>query len=95
MDIDRQRIAAVRLLEALGYVWRGGEWQSPTDTAKFSWVEPARKYAGVPLARRFDALAGCLDSPEEEEAELKAITDALEAYEAMRWPLGKEPGEKG
>jgi hypothetical protein len=26
MDIDRQRIAAVRKLQSLGYVFQGGEW---------------------------------------------------------------------
>jgi hypothetical protein len=81
MDIDRQRVAAVRLLEALGYAWRGGEWQSP----KFSWAEPDGMHAGAALVRRFDALAGCLDSPEQEEAELQAITVALEAYEAKHY----------
>jgi hypothetical protein len=39
-------------------------------------------------------MVGCAEGSDE-EAEHKAIADVLEAYEARRWPLGKEPGGKG
>jgi hypothetical protein len=46
------------------------------------------------LMARADAIEGCTDgSPE--EAELKAIANALVAYEAKRCPDGKEDGGKG
>jgi hypothetical protein len=33
MSIDRQRVAAVRTLQARGFVWRGGEqWEPPAGT---------------------------------------------------------------
>jgi len=46
------------------------------------------------LVARADALMGCTEgSPEEQE--LAVLTDAIEAYEAARWPQGKIEGGKG
>jgi hypothetical protein len=46
------------------------------------------------LVQRADELVGCTENSPE-EAELAALTDVIEAYEAQRWPLGKVPGGKG
>jgi hypothetical protein len=62
MDIDRQHIAAVRRLEALGFRCRDGEWLAGDSYAM-----------ALPFTAKADA----------------------KAYEGKRWPLGKEPGEKG
>jgi hypothetical protein len=91
-NIDKQRIAAVRTLEAMGYVFRD-EWVAPP----MGWPSPAAAEADamhVLLVLRADALEGCTENSEEAR-ELAMIADALEAYEARRWPNGKVPGGKG
>ena len=46
------------------------------------------------LVQRADMLEGC-PKGSVEEAELEGIVDAIESYEAKRWPEGKVPGGKG
>ena len=92
--IDKQRVAAVATLHALGYTFSlANGWSPPTGTPAFvCTTEPDAMHAV--LRRRADALQGCGEgSPD--QAELRAVVDALGAYEAKRWPEGKEPGGKG
>ena len=75
-----------------------GEWLSPgavSDAvgAHLPFTPEADAMHGI-LMLRADALAGCTESSEE-ETELKGIVDLLEAYEAKRWPLGKDPTVPG
>jgi hypothetical protein len=95
MDIDRQRIAAVRALKALGFSYQNGTWLPPVPTsAQLLPLIPEVDAMHGALMRRADALAGCTEGSDQ-AAELEAIADVLEAYEAKRWPDGKEPGGKG
>jgi hypothetical protein len=41
-----------------------------------------------------NALAGCTGGSEE-DIELQAFVDVIEAYEVKRWPLGKRPERAG
>ena len=106
-NIDKQRIAAVRKLEALGYSYQDGEWvPASVPSAAAALHRPrvdrpdihARVLASdvmhITLVQRADALEGCTEGSEE-EAEPKVIVDAIEVYEAVRWPDGKIPGGKG
>lgn len=89
-EIDRKRITAVELLEAQGYTFDGSKWRPPVEQP--FWPEADRLHAL--LMDRAEVLSGCIeDSPEEDE--LRAIADALEAYEFRRWPGGKIAGGKG
>jgi hypothetical protein len=91
MNVDRQRVAAVRTLQALGYLYWDGEWVPPaTATTPLSLLAEADAQHAA-LMRRADALAGRTEVAPTREGELEAIVDAIEAYEARRWPLGKDP----
>jgi hypothetical protein len=46
------------------------------------------------LVLRADTIAGSTENSEE-AIELALIAEAVEAYEAKRWPNGKEDGGKG
>jgi hypothetical protein len=95
--IDKQRIAAVRTLEALGYIFTLADGWSPPAAADGGDVSPLAAEADAMhalLVERADEIGGYPDcSPE--DTELKSITDVLAAYEAKRWPSGKTAGGKG
>jgi hypothetical protein len=91
-NIDRQRIAAVRTLEGLGYAFDGVTWKPPM--AEPLWNEADELYAL--LTERADRLGnGSVFSGIHDAKKYRIIVKALEAYEAKRWPDGKEPGGKG
>jgi hypothetical protein len=73
--IDKQRITSVRVLEALGFTFTGSDWHAPGAAAP-SLVPSADAMHGA-LMRRADVLMRCTDA--DEERELQAITDAIEA----------------
>ena len=93
-EIDRQRIAAVSTLAALGYEFRSGRWYPPLRAGggAGSWPEADQLHAL--LIARSDALIGCPDASADQD-ELVAIGEALEAYEGRRWPQGRAGGGKG
>ena len=75
-NIDKQRIAAVRTLEAMGYVFRD-EWIPPAGMMTPATAEADAMH--VLLVLRADQIEGCTEgSPE--KAEFKSIADALEVY---------------
>jgi len=73
IDIDKQRVAAVRKLEALGYRYEGDEWVASTVTNQSILAEADALLSALVL--RADALEGCLEGSEE-EAELADVDSA-------------------
>jgi len=93
MSIDKQRIAAIRKLEQLGYMFAGDDWIHPAnDTTAVAPTITDELHAM--LVKRADDLEGCAPGSDEER-ELAAIENAIGAYEAVRWPTGKIAGGKG
>ena len=95
-EIDRQRVAAVRHLEAAGYRFEHGAWHGPDsagDVAPAGVLDDADAMHAL-LVLRADALDGCAEGSEE-AAEMERIVDTVERYEAKRWPDGKVGGGKG
>ena len=92
-EIDRQRIAAVRTLEAIGYCFRNGRWHPPIHATRALSLAEADAMHSL-LVQRADNLIGCTDGSADQD-ELEAIGEAIEAYEAVRWPEGKIDGGKG
>ena len=91
--IDKQRIAAVRKLQQLGYTFAGDDWMhSATDAAAIAPTITDELH--TMLVKRADDLEGC-PAGSDEERELAAIERAIAAYEAVRWPTGKIAGGKG
>jgi hypothetical protein len=75
----------------MGYVFDGLDWTAPVQAGPST---PAVDRLHALLMMRADELAGCTKGSREAD-ELATITEALEAYEAIRWPDGKVPGGKG
>ena len=92
--VDRQRIGAVKAMEALGYTFDGFVWNAPPGGVAFpSLYDEADAMHGL-LVLRADKLEGCTEGSNE-ETELKMIADTVSAYEVKRWPDGVVPGAKG
>jgi hypothetical protein len=88
----------VRKPEAFGYSYQGEEWAPssgvPAAAGPLILVIAESDAMHSALVERADAFEGCTEVSEE-EAELISIVDAIEAYEAVRWPQGKVNGGKG
>jgi hypothetical protein len=77
--IDRQRIAAVKALEAMGYRFRDDKWLSPEAAGG----SPEADAMHALLVQQADHLNGCTEGSAE-ETELSAIVSAILAYEQRR-----------
>jgi hypothetical protein len=87
--IDKERIAAVRKLQAIGYTFDGADWQPPADPQGpklVAWAEADALYAQ--LVQLADTLDGCAEGSLP-EAVRYALTEAIDGYQSVRWPQGR------
>jgi len=76
--IDRQRVEAVRFLEARGYTFEDGSWKPPAADAQ---SVLAGDVIHDMMLRRVEAITGRAGH----ELELESLTVAIKAYEYVRW----------
>ena len=93
-EIDKQRVRGVEVLREMGFTWRNGRWLPLVTLESQPAIVPAADAMHRVLVERADRLVGCVENSDDEE-ELVRIGEAVERYEAQRWPQGKEPGGKG
>ena len=76
--IDRQRVEAVRFLEAHGYAFEDGRWKHAVGSAPAALEGDA---IHAMMVQRAQAIAGHAGH----EVELESLTIAISAYESVRW----------
>jgi hypothetical protein len=77
--IDRQRVEAVRFLEAQGHTFEDGVWKPPGGGVSQATLEGDAIH--TMMVRRVEAIAGRAGH----EVEHEALTIAINAYESVRW----------
>jgi hypothetical protein len=88
--IDKQRIAAVGVLEAIGYSFDGVKWSAPVYGAPLPNPQDEADAMHALLVVRSDKLEACIKGDDDEQ-ELKMIAEVVGDYEAKRWPDGVVP----
>ena len=88
--VDKERIAAVRTLQTMGYTFDGANWlpPAPAGTAPklVAWTEADALHAK--LVQLADTLDGCAEGSLQ-EAVRYALTKAINGYQSVRWPQGR------
>jgi hypothetical protein len=88
--IDRQRIAAVKAMESLGYAFDGTDWNAPASGGAAARLQDEADAMHALLVLRADKLEEGIEG-DHDEAELKMIAEVVGDYEAKRWPDGGVP----
>ena len=89
-DIDRQRIAGVKALPALGSTWHEGRWVKPSARASRYFRKPTRS---MPSVDRADQLMSCTENSSDEN-ELIAIGERSKLTSLSVGPRERSRAEK-